>query len=311
MKPAAIYVLLLCFTANAAFAQLSLLPQLGFDNTNADLRVNDLTTVSPASFQGNFKAALRADYRFKNLHGPYASIGTSPAPVSVRFSDPNMASNFTSARNALQFRLEAGYGYNSKPISLGKKSSFRSVSTQAASTEVVRKTRIAKSSCGSGYMASKAHCSGKKLKQPFSKTQSATLNLRLQPSVGIAYVPGVEENISKTGNSYSYRTGNWNTALVSGLGLAFAKGQRSLFTVNVAYTKGLGNLGVETLEERINGKPSVTTFSSSASAWGLTLGVPINVVKEKKAVKTEYIHKVKKVHYQKSRCGSYKKAQRI
>jgi hypothetical protein len=64
--------------------------------------------------------AVRLDYRFKKIHGPFAGIATNRSVLAYQFTDPETgATNFTASRGDMQFRLEAGYQVRTKP--LGKK----------------------------------------------------------------------------------------------------------------------------------------------------------------------------------------------
>ena len=117
MKPAAFTGVLVLFATISAKTQLSFLPQLGIDRTKTSVSNNNAPSFSPMGTQGNFKANLRADYRFKKGHGPYAGIGTAPGAVAFNFTDASNVSNgFTATQNALQLKLEGGYQYTSRPI---------------------------------------------------------------------------------------------------------------------------------------------------------------------------------------------------
>src|SRR5215212_8822311 len=98
MKPAALVSMLLVLVASAVKAQLTLLPQIGFDRSKTSVQYNELSSFSPLGGKGNLKANLRLDYRFPKGHGPYASFGTAPAVVEFSFADPsNAMSNFKAA----------------------------------------------------------------------------------------------------------------------------------------------------------------------------------------------------------------------
>jgi hypothetical protein len=96
MKPAATTLMLVLLVAITANAQLSFLPQVGFEQVKTSVRVNDLPSFSPMGFANNFKANLRMDYRFKKGHGPYIGLGSAPGAMAFSFVD---------ATNVLQILL--------------------------------------------------------------------------------------------------------------------------------------------------------------------------------------------------------------
>jgi hypothetical protein len=116
------------------------------------------------------------------------------------------------------------------------------------------------------------------------------LSVRIQPSAGMAWVPSVKDDITSNGVTYQYRAGNWRTAFVSAMGFELGKGRERLFTVSLHYVKGLGNLDTKTLVSVENGKPFNNSFNAATSNWGMSVGIPISLTKNKKpfAKKTEY-----------------------
>jgi len=286
MKPAAFTGLLLLLGASAS-AQLTLLPQIGFESAKTTLRYNDMSNLSPLGAESMLKASLRMDYRFKSGHSPFISIGTSPSVVTQNFANPATAlKTYNVSTGPLQWRLEAGYQYSSKPIQLGKS---KSGNEKAAAPEPQ-----ARHQCGS-YSH---HCCGQNKSNPSKQMQN--LSMRLQPSIGFAYKPA-SDNVSSSAGSYSYKAGNWNTAVTSSMGVEFDRGKERLMTVSLFYTKGLGNMGTETINWEVNGKPASSSFSSKAGSWGMVIGVPFNLAKTKKPA-------VKKVEHKpayRGGCGSY------
>src|SRR6185295_14835665 len=106
MKPAAFTGIFLLLTAFVQ-AQFTLLPQAGFDNTCTRVNYNNVNSFSPLTGQTDFKATLRIDYKFKGGHGPYASIGTSPAAVNLSFKSPvNAMNELQTSATSVQWRLE-------------------------------------------------------------------------------------------------------------------------------------------------------------------------------------------------------------
>src|SRR5215204_5246128 len=123
---------ILLFAGSIAHAQLSFLPQVGFEQSRANLNYNSLST---SNVEGNLKASLKMDYRFKGGHGPFINLGTSPAPAIFAFNNTgDLVKGFEAAENNLQFRIETGYQYTSKPIRFGKGNSAQTTeSTEALS----------------------------------------------------------------------------------------------------------------------------------------------------------------------------------
>jgi hypothetical protein len=293
MRSAAVCGLLLLLVGATASAQFSITPQVGFEQSKTALSYNNLSSFAPLGWQGTLKAALHMDYRFKNGFGPYASVGSSPAVVAFSFANPSDAlNNYKAATESLQWRLEGGYQFTSKPILLKKGTAKNIVSKSvAAPTEYKR-------SCGSYQHHG---CGQQKSVQAFKKPQNNNLNLRLQPSLGVSYIPDAPEDFKTVGNTTQYNAGNWKTAVVSALGFEFDKGHQRLLTLNIFYSKGLTNLDTKTFTKTENGKPSSGTFNSSSSAWGMTVGIPFSFVQAKK-------HAPKPVQKQpaKSGCESYR-----
>lgn len=261
----------------AAHAQFSLLPYAGFEQSNNSLRYG--SGYSAAAVNGNLKAGIRADYQLKGGHSPFVNLTTSPAPVSFRFDRAGSLLNAAEAvRGSLQFRLEAGYLYNSKSISLGKKK-LASLPTQ----EAVTVTRVRKSKCGS--YTYKSHC-GSKTRSMQSIPENKTLNMRLQPALALAYLPSSSETIKHTANGFEYTAGTWKTALVPSLGFAFARGDKPLFTLTAFYTRALGQ-PEELALTQVESKIVQTSLQQQTATWGLSLGLPISFAKQKAAsVKT-------------------------
>lgn len=282
MKPTLLIGCVL-LAGTAAHAQFSILPYAGFEQSNNSLRYG--SGYSAAAVNGNLKAGLRADYRLKGGHSPFVNFTTSPAPVSFRFDRAGSLLNAADAvRGNLQFRLEAGYLYNSKPIALGKKNA-----ASPPSQETVTVTRVRKSKCGS--YTYKSHC-GSKTKSMQSVPENKTLNMRLQPALALAYLPSSSETIKHTANGFEYTAGTWKTALVPSLGFAFAKGDKPLFTLTAFYTRALGQPEEMALTQ-VESKIVQTPLQQRTTSWGLSLGLPISFTKQKAAsVKTVTERKV-------------------
>jgi len=302
----------------AASAQFSLLPQVGFENSRTNISYNNLNDFSPLGVKFSPQASLRMDYKFKKGHGPFLGVSSSRSIVSFSFSDPDNGMNiFNATTGDMQLRLEGGYQYSSKPLYFNKNKSQRS---SASSKSSYYKTSGEKKSCGSEY-TSRSSCgktktesysrtesyssrcgSSKKVKQTLAKKENGGW-MRIQPSLGLAYIPSVKTDIvTKTQggqNTYQYNAGNWNTALVTGAGFEFGKNNQRLFTVSINYFNAIGNLDKQTLTTVSDSKTSVTHLQSDVSGWNMKVGIPFTLSK-KSGVKQKQQQKSYKD------CGQYK-----
>ena len=291
MKPTVLTSILLLATGAATHAQLSFLPQVGFEQNRSTLNYNNL---SASGVDGNLRANLKIDYRFKGGHGPYAGVGTTAAPVYFAFNNAGaLQESLEGVKNGLQLRLEGGYQYSSKPIRFGKNKS----AAASARNESYTETSIQKKSCGTTTYQSSCG-----IKKRITKTALVdnNLNMRIQPSVGLAYLPSAEESIKHTANGFEYNATNWKTAIVPAVGFEFAKGHNRLFTLSVFYTRPLGLEG-ESVTTTTGTKPVVTTLSPKASTWGVTVGVPFSFTDSDKVKTTKVKREVKKVYYKSCR----------
>jgi predicted DNA binding CopG/RHH family protein len=295
MKPALLTGMMLLLIASTTSAQLTLLPQVGFESAKTSLQYNGLPSFSPLGGEGSLKALARLDYRFKSRHGAFIGVGSSPAAVAFSFSNPADAlTNYKAATHSLQWRFEGGYQYSTKPISFKNAAAKKAVANKPEAKVEYKK------SCHS--YASRYST---KNKTATTVKQDKSLNLRLQPSVGMAYIPAVKEDVSQNGNTYQYNAGNWKTAVVSGMGFEFGKGKERLLTLSAFYTKGLGTGGTKTITGVENGKASIGSFRSAASSWSVTLGVPFSLTKNKEAAPKATQKQSCKTYYSesnKSRC---------
>lgn len=267
--------------AASGYTQLSLTPQIGFEQSRTSINYNQLKTFSPAGAKTFFRGALKADYRTKKGHGVFAGIGTSPSVFQYSFANPSDAfNNYKLSSGALQWRLEAGYQYTSKKIN------FKTSSAQSKTT----KGRSNDSPFGCGA------------KKSYAKEGKSNTSLRLQPFLGLAYQPFIQKDIVSSGTVHQYNAGDWNTAMVTGMGFEFARGNKRIGSLGFTYTKGLGNLGTKTITTTESGKTITNSFSSKRSNWGLTFGIPISLYKTKKPTAKKYEQK----QNHRSRCDYYK-----
>lgn len=301
MRTATLTILCSVALSYAANSQrFSLLPQAGFENSKTSINYNDLRSFSPNGTKFSPYASLRLNYSSKQGHGFFVGVASSRSLVSFSFSDPETGmNNFTATTGNMQLRLEGGYQFNSKPISLGK-SKQATAKQESSSGEAKKSCRSysSRSSCSKGNRSS-GRCSDK-------ANKNTTSWVRLQPSVGLGFIPGVKSDVvTKTQGGqpvYQYNAGNWNTALMAGAGFEFGKGKTRQFTVSVNYLKGLGNLNDQTITSASGTKSITTTLSSSVSAWNLKVGIPFTLGSSNASKpKTE-----KKKTEKKYSCGQYR-----
>lgn len=312
MRSAAFSGLLLLLMGPAAHAQFSLLPQVGFEQTKTTVNYNNLRSFSPLGVQSAPRVNLRMDYRFKGGHGPYAGVGTSPSVVAYQFPDPEMgATHFKASTGRLQWRLEGGYQYTSKPIYFKKSAPAKN----SAAKPSVQKTQ---SNCRTYVYKSGCNSSAQKVARVKKDTR---LNLRLQPSAGVAYIPttAADFETAQTGGTtrYTYNAGNWNTAFVTGMGFELGKGQERKVSISLYYLKALGNQDEKILTTQSGVKTTVTSLQSRTSGWSMTLGLPFTLAKKKavvaapKAEPQKQQPQYKKCEYYRSKCGQRSSARVI
>ena len=285
MRPATLTAVLFVVLLNAANAQkFSILPQVGFENNRTSINYNDLSTFSPLGSQLSPKVSIRADYQFMKNHGVYAAVSSSRNVVTFNFSNPESAlTNFDASPASMQLRLEGGYALKSNPLYFTKS---KTVNTPAPPTY---EKQLVKRSCGGQtYMVYKTVA-----KQQTIQTVEKGWYASVQPSVGAAYIPGIKSDLSSVQMmnqaNYTYRAGNWNTALVAGTNIEIGKNVQKKFVIGVQYLKALGNMDSRTITTVSNGKEMVTTLKSKTSTWNLTAGIPISLGSKKPAVKPQPI----------------------
>ncbi|HEY1112886.1 MAG TPA: hypothetical protein VGE66_04975 [Chitinophagaceae bacterium] len=298
MRSAALPLAGLLLLSTATGAQLTLTPQIGIDNSRTELNYNGGPSFAPLGRQTDPRASLRLDYRLKGGHGPFVGVASSPAPIDFSFAAPATgARDFKAGRADRQFRLEGGWQYSSKPIT------FRNRKAEAAAAQRARTRALEqsaeKSRCGSyRYKSSSME---DKMNKAVQQARSRAWNLRVQPFAGAAYVPSTEEDLATQNGTNTYKAGNWNTALLAGTGFEFGRGSQRLFTINVQYLKGLGNLDEKTLVTQSDAKTTLTRLQSDVSAWSVGLGLPFTLAKKKAATPTR-----SQSTKEKSKCGEYK-----
>lgn len=291
MRSAALPLVVLLFSS-AASAQLTLLPQVGIDQSRTALQYNGGPSFAPLCGEVAPRAAVRLDYRLKSGLGPFLGVATSAAPVAYNFANPTTGDKDYRASNSdRRWQLEGGWQYSTKPIVFKNRKAV--AAARARSTE---RSEV-KSHCGA--YAYRSHCGSSANK--VSPIRNQSWNMRVQPFAGVAYVPALKEDLAAQGGTYTYRAGNWNTALLAGSGFEFGKGARRLFTLSLQYGKGLGNLSEKTLTTETDGKITTTRLRSEASVWSVGLGLPFSLTGKKPTPQARTYPSGER-----TRCGEYK-----
>lgn len=265
MRKAALTSLVFVACGFATNAQLSFTPRVGIEQAFNCVKYNSTSCINPMSANISPQVGLRADYFFNKVHGPFVGVTTNRSLVTYEFTNPETGDKeFSASQGDWKLRLEAGYQVSSKPISLGKTAKQTATKAPAATL----------SPCAARMMQVKADV-----------PQKPVMNLRIQPYAGMAFVPGPEAAITTAMRSnetvYQYNTGNFTSAFITGVNLAFAKGTVSKYVVGVQYLRGIGNMKTETLNTAVDTKLLSTRLSSSASAWNVNVGIPLSFSKNK------------------------------
>jgi len=269
MRKAALAGLVFVACGFATNAQLSVTPRVGIEKSSTHVKYNNTSCISPMSSNISPQIGLRADYLFNKTHGPFAGVATNRSMVTYEFTNPETGDKeFTASQGDWRLRLEAGYQYSTKPISLAKKAKQLAVNASDAAQHP---------------------CAARRMMQAAATAvQKSDLNLRIQPYAGMAFIPNSQTAIITGSRSnetvYQYNAGNWSTALITGVNFAFAKGSTNKFVVGVQYLAGLGNMNEETLTTPLETKQLNTQLSSSTSLWSVTVGMPLSFTRPKQAV---------------------------
>jgi hypothetical protein len=81
MRPVISTLLLFLVFGYVTHAQLSIVPQIGMENTRTSVSYNDQNAFVPLGGQLSPQLALRMDYKFKQQHGPFLGVSTSRSVV--------------------------------------------------------------------------------------------------------------------------------------------------------------------------------------------------------------------------------------
>jgi len=288
-----LFLLVSCVTN----AQFSIQPQIGLENSRTTIQSNEFTCFAPMGVEFAPRLALRMNYKSKSGHGAFFGLATSSQAVELKFTDPQaVKTTYTASGKELQLGLEGGYQFSTKPISLGKAvSANRSVQKYG---EGEKRNCVTKASCG--QKSTTSHCN-----KTFDKitTTNKGLFMRIIPNIGIAFKPSgaseIETETKGGQTTYEYKAST-NTAFIAGTALEFGSRDQSRFVVSINYLKSLGN-SEETINTIANGKTVATSFRSKASSFNISLGLPINLAKNKSASQKKQCQRSNQ-----SRCGQYR-----
>ncbi|MBO9201846.1 MULTISPECIES: hypothetical protein [Niastella] len=267
MRKAALTSLVFVACGFATNAQFSVSPRVGIEQAFNCVKYNNSSCINPISPNISPQVSVRADYLFNNVHGPFVGIASNRSLVTYEFANPETGDKeFTSAQGDWKLRLEAGYQVSSKAIALGK--AAKQTTEPAVSTANL-------SPCAAARV----------MRAQAAVPQKPVMSLRVQPYAGMAFVPNPEPGITTAVQGsetvYQYHAGNYTSAFITGVNLAFAKGSVSKYVIGIQYLKGIGNMNTETLNTTIENKLTTTTLSSSSSAWNINIGIPLSFSKNK------------------------------
>ncbi|MBL7740838.1 MAG: hypothetical protein JNK14_16580 [Chitinophagaceae bacterium] len=306
MRTAALTLFCIVAFGYAMNAQrFSLLPQVGFENSKTKISYNDLPSFAPGGVKFTPQASLRLNYSSKPGHGFFLGAATSRSVVQFSFADPETGmNNFAATTGNLQLRLEGGYQFRSKPISLSR-TKQPATKTRSETKKKGCSSYTQKSSCSKSYSSSRCGGSSNRSTQPaLAKNKGSWM--RIIPSAGMGFIPAVRKDVvTKTQSgvtSYEYRAGNWQTGLIAGTSFEFGNRNTPKLTVSINYFKGIGNLNTQTIISSDNIKSTTTTLQSSVSGWNLRAGIPFSLAK-KPASKNKI---AKKMAERKTNCQEYR-----
>jgi len=266
MRKAALASLVFVACGFATNAQLSVSPRVGIEQAFNCVKYNNTSCINPISPNISPQVSVRADYLFNKVHGPFVGIASNRSLVTYEFTNPETGDKeYASSQGDWKLRLEAGYQVSSKPISLGK---------------------TAKQSTSTASTANLSPCAAARMRAAMAAVpQKPVMNLRIQPYAGMAFVPNPEQAVTTAMKNsetvYQYHAGNYTSAFITGVNLAFAKGSVNKYVIGIQYLKGIGNMNTETLNTSTENKLVTTQLSSSSAAWNINVGIPLSFAKNK------------------------------
>ena len=308
MRTAALTLLSFVAFGYASKAQkFSLLPQVGFENSKTTINYNNSSPFAPAGVGFSPQVSLQFAYKSKPGHGVFLGASSSRSSVPFSFTNPETGMNsYKTLTGTMQVRLEGGYQFSSKPIFFKKQTN---TTTKQNENKATQKKNCSAFSYRSSCMKRKSESSRSTgADQPKQAGINKGSWVRLQPSAGMGFIPAVKADvITKVQNgqaTYQYRAGNWNTALVAGMGFEFGKNSARLFTLGINYFKGIGNLDRQTISTVVGTKTLTTQLQSEVSGWNMRVGIPFTLGAKKLTVNQQPA--TKKVEKSRSKCGQYR-----
>jgi len=302
MRTATLITIVFVAMSYATTAQkLTLLPQTGIENSRTTVQYNRFGSFLPTGEVLSPYIGVRMDYKFKQGHGAFVGIATSHSVVSFNFSDLQTGMNIYSASSGdMKLRFEGGYQFSTRHIYFNRSGSASN------SAKFQRQTNVIKKGCGGSLVKYNCRKSADKV-MSYAETKNKGWYMSIQPSLGVALAPFGKPTISTSTEAskinYGYKAGNWNTALITGVGFEFGKNGDRMFTISINYLKGIGNLNTRTFTSTTDNKTISATLKSATSSWNITAGIPITLTKNKTSLKQKAAEKSNELHW---KCGQYK-----
>lgn len=306
-----IITLLFAALAFSANAQFTLLPQAGIDQSKATIQSNDFSALSKAMTSP--QVGLRLSYTAKTGSGAFFGISSGSPATEFKFNDPQTAStSYKLSGQDMQFRIEGGYQFTTKPIALSKPHYFNKPSHRFSEGQ----QHNGYGHYGSMHNGSHSPCGQHNASNHFGKSsfkamQNKGLYMRIVPSLGLAYAPAGKSEIeteTRSGQTfYEYNAGS-KTSIIAGTAFQFGSRNQTKFVVSLNYLKGLGN-NMQTLNTTDLGKTTTTahTYQSSTSSFNVSIGIPINLKKSSKATTPQAPHRQCSGNgHCMGRCGQYR-----
>lgn len=273
--------------------KLSLTPQVGFENSFTKINFNELGSFAPLGGAFSPQVSLRLDYKFKQGFGPYVGVSTSRSIVLYSFNDiENGMSLYNATKGNMQLRMEAGYQFTTNPIVFNKSkyTSQGSTSQKTTANKGFENNYSYRSNCSGSYSSCcRSSCQNKNSQSRRAQSKNNGGWVKLQPSVGVGYIPSPKVDVvTKTlggQTTYEYRAGNWNTALLTGMGFEFGRNRQRLATVSFNYFKGIGNLNDQVVSTTSGTKTSVAHLQSNTSGFNIKVGIPFTLAEKRTSTK--------------------------
>jgi hypothetical protein len=287
----------------ASNAQFSIVPQVGVETFRTTLSSGDFSSFSPLGVQFAPRLAVRMAYNLKSGQGAFLGVATNSPGVVYKFTDPqNARSAYSASAGDYNVRLEGGYQYTSKPITLRKAANTKNTNSSAG--RCGQKYEVAQKPGCSRYRAA-GMCNSNRSSTSYAKLASPDrgMFMRIKPSVGLALAPsGSELETTTKGAMTTYKyTSGWNTALIAGTAFEFGTREQSKLVVSINYLRGLGNNSQTIVNNELIKSPT-TTLSSKTSGFNISVGIPFSFSKKTTVVQTPQY----KSSSQRGQCGRYR-----